>query len=267
MIYVHGSGIRDPLNQFIALELCTKQNKDISMLIENHIYHDQIHQIGNNWLGLIFSFREIFTQKDCFFCFIQVLKVSLRLTPIQKGDLCPARLLPVTAEFSVFIPLQGIAADNCWLEGFLEGYKSIWEINVREMKTNIINKIGKDGWNKLQRLYRCCSSYILSKLFADHELDNLWRRENQDFAEFRCFDWSSDTRSREDRVYTDIKIANSNKSNHIMVCFTDHYNAISIKRHLSKITIQKDSRHLNNFSFCKPNLPSTTNNLLSLLKI
>ena len=135
------------------------------------------------------------------------------------------------------------------------------------MKTNKINKIGKDGWNKLQRLYRCCSNYILSKLVVDDELENLSRRENQDFAEFRFFDWSSDTRSRVDRVYIDIKIANNNKSNHIMVCCTDHYNAISIKRHLSKIKIRKDSIYLNNFSLCKPNLPSTTNNLHFLLKI
>ena len=88
------------------------------MLIENHIYHDQIHQIGNNWLGFIFSFREIFIQKNGFVCFIQVLKVSLRLTQVQKGDLCPARLLPLITEFSVFIPIQGIAADSSWLGTF-----------------------------------------------------------------------------------------------------------------------------------------------------
>ena len=40
--------------------------------------------------------------------------------------------------------------------------------------------------------------------------------------------------SRIDMVSTDTKIANNNKSNHIMVSFTDHYNAISIGRLPSK---------------------------------
>ena len=47
--------------------------------------------------------------------------------------------------------------------------------------------------------------------------------------------------SRIDRVYNDIKIANNNKINLIMVSFTDHYNAISIDRLSSKTKIGKDS--------------------------
>ena len=53
------------------------------------------------------------------------------------------------------------------------------------------------------------------------------------------------TRSRIDRVYTDIytdiKIANNTKINHIMVSFTDHYNAISIDRLPLKTKIGRDS--------------------------
>ena len=41
--------------------------------------------------------------------------------------------------------------------------------------------------------------------------------------------------SRIDRVYADIKIANNNKINHIIVSLTDHYNTISIDRLPSKI--------------------------------
>ena len=52
-------------------------------------------------------------------------------------------------------------------------------------------------------------------------------------------------RSRIDRVhtdiYTDIKIANNTKINHIMVSFTDHYNAISIDRLPLKTKIGRDS--------------------------
>ena len=43
-----------------------------------------------------------------------------------------------------------------------------------------------------------------------------------------------------DRAYTDIKTANNTKINHIMLSFTDHYNAISIYRLHSKTKIGKD---------------------------
>ena len=38
-----------------------------------------------------------------------------------------------------------------------------------------------------------------------------------------------------DRIYTNIKIANDIKINHITVSFTNHYNAISIDRLLEKL--------------------------------
>ena len=54
-----------------------KPNKVISILTETHINHDQIHHTRNNWLGPIFFSRRII-QKECFLCFIWVLKVSLK---------------------------------------------------------------------------------------------------------------------------------------------------------------------------------------------
>ena len=36
----------------------------------------------------------------------------------------------------------------------------------------------KTKQKKTQRLYRCCSSYALSKLIIGHGLKDLWRREN-----------------------------------------------------------------------------------------
>ena len=93
--------IRDPLKQDLAREFCRKKSKkDIIILTETHINHD-------NWLGFIFFSPGVVTQNDCLSCFIWVLKVSLRLTLIQKGGLCPLRGLPLTTEFSVFNPLQG----------------------------------------------------------------------------------------------------------------------------------------------------------------
>ena len=44
-----------------------------------------------------------------------------------------------------------------------------------------MDKIDRDGENKTQRLYRCCSNYILSKLIVENRLEDLWRRENPDF--------------------------------------------------------------------------------------
>ena len=102
MIYANVVCIIDPLKQDQALEFCKKQNKDISILTETRINHHQIHQIRTNVLGPIFlTPRNIHTKG----LLAQVLKVSLRLTLIQKGDLCPSRLLSLIREFSVFVPL------------------------------------------------------------------------------------------------------------------------------------------------------------------
>ena len=43
----------------------------------------------------------------------------------------------------------------------------------------IMDKIDRDGENKTQRLYRCCSSYALSKLIVDNGLEDLWRGRTQ----------------------------------------------------------------------------------------
>ena len=48
----------------------------------------------------------------------------------------------------------------------------------------IMDKMDRDGENKTQRLYWCCSSYALSNLILDNGLEDLWRRENPDSAEF-----------------------------------------------------------------------------------
>ena len=54
MICDNVGGIRDPFKQDLALEFCRIRNKDISILTETHINHDQILHIRNNWLGHIF---------------------------------------------------------------------------------------------------------------------------------------------------------------------------------------------------------------------
>ena len=51
-----------------------------------------------------------------------------------------------------------------------------------------MDEIGRDGENKIQILYRCCSNYTLSKLIVDNGFENLWRRESPDSPEFTCYD-------------------------------------------------------------------------------
>ena len=65
--------------------------------------------------------------------------------------------------------------------------------------------------------------------------------ENPDSSEFIYYDRSSGKKSRIHRVYTDIKIANKFKINHILVSFTDHYNFVSLEIPLSEIKIGKDT--------------------------
>ena len=49
-----------------------------------------------------------------------------------------------------------------------------------------MDKIDRDGENKTQILYRCCSNYSLPKLIVDNGLEDLWRRENSESPEFTC---------------------------------------------------------------------------------
>ena len=95
-----------------------------------------------------------------------------------------------------------------------------------------MDKMERDGRNKT--LYKCHFNYALSKLIVDNGLEDLWRRENPDFSEFTHCNRSSGTKSTIDRVYTDIKMTSNTKINHIMVSFTDNYNAIFIGRFPSK---------------------------------
>ena len=83
-------------------------------------------------------------------------------------------------------------------------------------------------------------SLQLCLVIVDNGLDDLWRRDKPDSSDFTRYDRSSDTRSRIERVCTDIKTASNIKINHIMVSFTDYYNAILTEIFYSKTKIGKD---------------------------
>ena len=53
-----------------------------------------------------------------------------------------------------------------------------------------MDKIDRDGGNKTQILYTCCSNYALSKLIVDNVLEDLWRRDNPESFEFTCYNRS-----------------------------------------------------------------------------
>ena len=90
------------------------------------------------------------------------------------------------------------------------------------------------GMTEIKHFIKRHFNYTLSKLILDNGLEDLWRRQNPDSSEFTRYNRSSGTRSTIDRAYTDIKMARNTKINHIMVSFTDHYNAIFIDRFPSK---------------------------------
>ena len=93
-----------------------------------------------------------------------------------------------------------------------------------------INKMEKDGGNKIQRLHGCGSIYFLSKLIVDKRLEDLYRRKNLDSLDFTNYDRSSGTRCKRGKVCTHKTTANNTKINQMMLFFTDHYNAISLDR-------------------------------------
>ena len=88
--------------------------------------------------------------------------------------------------------------------------------------------------SRIQTLHKYQFNYVLSKIIVDNGLEDLWRRKNPDFSEFIHNNIYSGTKPTIDTVYTDIKMTSNTKINHIMVSFTDHYNAIFIDRFSSK---------------------------------
>ena len=92
------------------------------------------------------------------------------------------------------------------------------------------DKMKRYDGNKTPRLYRSVSKYVLSNIIVDNGLEDLWRRKNTDSSEFTHYNrFCGKTFRITDRVYTDMKIANITKNNHIMISFIDHDNAIFLE--------------------------------------
>ena len=105
MIYDNVGGIKDPFMQNLVLEFSRKKNKDISILIETRINHDQIHHIKNNWLGSIFFSLGDSHRKGL------LSLLDLGLEGITEVDTDPKGRL-VSFKISVFMHFQGIAPEK-----------------------------------------------------------------------------------------------------------------------------------------------------------
>ena len=132
-----------------------------------------------------------------------------------------------------------------------------------------MDKIDRDDENKTQRLYRWCSNYVLWKLIGIMGL-RIYGEGRTQIPPSSPATIVLCQGSRIDRVYTDIytdiKIANNTKIIHLMVSFTNHYNATSIDRLPSKTKIGKDSWNFDNSLLCNPEVSSATKTFLFLLK-
>ena len=96
-----------------------KPNKGVSILFQTYINLDQIHHIRYNWLSLIFFFSSADSHTEGLLILLHLGLEGVTEVDIDaKGGLCPLRLLSLMTEFSVFMPLQGIAPGNSWLGGF-----------------------------------------------------------------------------------------------------------------------------------------------------
>ena len=128
MIYVNFGGIRDSLKQNLVLKFCRNWNKDVSFLTETHISLDQIHDIRNNWLGIIF-----FSPGDSHTKWFLVL-LQLGLEGVTEVDTDPKRrfvsfkVIPSNDRvLRVYVPLGHSIKEKltrgCLSEG-LQNYKA-----------------------------------------------------------------------------------------------------------------------------------------------
>ena len=85
-----------------------------------------------------------------------------------------------------------VASKISWRKYFFGGLQSYMEnksegnenkITLRDFNCTLDKTDGEFG-NKTQRIYRCGFIYVLSKLFVNNRLEDLWRRKNPDSSQF-----------------------------------------------------------------------------------
>ena len=150
-MYDHIRGIRDLLKQDLALEFSRNQNKVISILTEPHMNHDQIHNIGNNWLGSNFFSLGYSHTKGCLSCFIWDLKVDID----PKGRLVSFKFTPFNDRGLYVYPPSGYSTGEPLDEGrFFEGLQNYMASKEKEMKTKYYFKTLIVLWIKLTEMVK-----------------------------------------------------------------------------------------------------------------
>ena len=114
MIYDNFGDIRDTLKEDLALEFWRKRNKDINIITETHIHHDQInHQIHiriNDWAPLFLYAGDNHKKRWRVLLHLAFEDIT-EVDTDQKGWFASFTVTPLflMTKFSVFMPLQGIA--------------------------------------------------------------------------------------------------------------------------------------------------------------
>ena len=200
------------MKQDITLEFCKCQNKDICILAESHVNHEQIHHIRNNYLGpIIFSPGDTFSKG-----ILILLHPGFSVTEVDsdpKGRFVSFKVGPSDDRvFCVYVPSGHSTRERLARRCFFEELQMYMENQFKGNENKIIgdfncilDKMDGDEGNKTQKYCRYLSNFALSKLIMENRLEDLWRRENTDISEFTCYDRPSDTRPRIGRVHTDIK--------------------------------------------------------------
>ena len=142
--YNNVGGIRDLLKQVCHLSFAEKNPRDIIILTETHINHEQIHHqihIRNNWLGpIVFSPGDSHT-KGLLVLLHPVIKgiTEVDTELIQKGGLCPLRLLLSPRVLHAYAHAGYSNREQLARGRFFEGLQNYMENKneVNEEKNNI----------------------------------------------------------------------------------------------------------------------------------
>ena len=133
MIYANFGGIRDLLKQNLVPSFCRNQNKGVNISVETHITLDEIYYKINISLGPIFFFPGDSHTTGLVILLHLGLEGVTEVDTDPKGRFASFKVTSLMTEISVFMPLQGIAPGNSWLEGAsLRDYK----MKMKETKTN-----------------------------------------------------------------------------------------------------------------------------------
>ena len=190
---------------------------------------------------------------------------------IQKGGLWPSFKVTVSNDrvLCIYAPSGDSTREQLARGSFFEGLQNYMENKNKGNENKIIFGDFQCTMDKMERNDENKADFRYAVSIMPWQ-NSLWIMNSMIYGEGRTqIPLSSPVTidllaqdTRVDRIYTDIKAASNTKINHIVVSFTDHYNAIFIDRFSSQTKIGKDSWYFNNFPLCKPEFSSTTNTFL-----